>query len=714
MNAALPAAASALADNPLLAPWTAPFGLPPFAAICAEHFAPAFDAALAAHRAEIDAIANDPAPPGFDNTIAAFDASGRLLTCIALLFSNLTSSETSPALQAAERVLSPRLAAHHSDIYLNAPLFARIDALHARRTALGLSDEQRRLLERVHLDFVLAGARLQGAARARMGEIAARLAELHTRFAQNVLHDEAERCLWLEGEADLAGLPAEVRAAARAAAQQRGRPDAWAITLSRSLVVPFLTFSARRDLREQAYAAWKARGAHPGEHDNRAVAREILQLRQEQARLHGCASYAQFALQDRMAGTPRAAQDLCERVWAPARARAERERAQLQALAASRGQPDPIEPWDWRFHAETLRQQRYAVDDAEVKPYFALDRMLAAAFDVAGRLFGLRFVPRADLPLYHPDVRAYEVRQRTGGGERVVGLFLSDNFARPSKRSGAWMSMYRAQSRNVGECGGEGGGDGNGEGGAEVLPIIVNNNNFAQAPAGQPTLLSLDDVRTLFHEFGHGLHGLLSNVTFERLSGTRVLRDFVELPSQLFEHWALERRVLKEHARHALTGAPIPDALLDRLEAARRFNQGFETVGYTACALLDLALHAHPDPASLDLEQFEREQLARLGMPDGCHTYHRLLHFQHLFGSAAYAAGYYVYLWAEVLDADGYDAFIEAGDPFDLATAERLLQNIYSTGGSVDPRAAYRAFRGRDASVEPLLAKRGLLEAAAR
>ena len=686
--------------NPLLAPWTGCFGLPPFGEVRAEHFAPAFEVALAAHRAEIEAIATQPAAPSFDNTVAALDASGRQLARIESLFRNLAASHTSPELQAVEREMAPKLAAHHSDILLDARLFERIDALHGRREAMALAPEQSRLLERTHLDFVMAGAKLAPAARARIAQIVEEHAALTTRFGQNVLHDESTQCLWLRSEAELAGLPESLRSAARGAAEQRGEPGAWAITLSRSMVVPFLTWSPRRDLREQAYTLWKARGEgrgkNGGEHDNRPIARRILALRHEQARLHGHASYADFALVDRMAGRPAAVRDLLLRVWAPARARALQERAELEVLARADGVA-AIESWDWRYYAEALRRQRFQLDDAELKPYFALDRMLEAAFDVAGRLFGLQFIERPEIETYHPDVRAFEVRRNDNGQDRIVGLFLSDNFARPSKRSGAWMSAYRWQSRL----------------GGGTLPIIANNNNFAKAPAGQPTLLSFDDVRTLFHEFGHGLHGLLSDVTFDRLSGTKVLRDFVELPSQIYEHWALEPAVLKRHAQHVQTGEPIPDALLEKLRAARQFNQGFETVGYTACALLDLALHEQTDPQGVDITAFEDAELARLGLPAGASTYHRLPHFQHLFSSSAYAAGYYVYLWAEVLDADGFGAFEEAGDPFDPPTAQRLLKHIYAAGGSVDPMQAYRAFRGRDPKVEPLLAKRGLLTDAA-
>ncbi|HQR20890.1 MAG TPA: M3 family metallopeptidase [Burkholderiaceae bacterium] len=680
-------------ENPLLTEWKTSYGLPPFDAVRPEQFAPAFEVALKRHHEEIQAIATQESSPTFDNTIAAFDASGRLLARIGHLFHNLCSSETSAALQTVERAMAPRLAAHHSAISLNEPLFARIDALHARRESLGLAPEAQRLLERVHLDFVLAGARLSGADRQRFAAIVERLAELQTAFSQNVLHDESNWTLWLEGERDLAGLPPFLRAAASEAAQQRGRPGHWAVTLSRSLVAPFLTFSDRRDLREVAFKAWMSRGEHDGEHDNRPVAREILELRHEQARLMGYGTYADYALVDRMARTPAAVARLLEQVWTPAKKRAAEERDALAALAASRGEPTAIEPWDWRYYAEKVRQVRYAVDDAAVKPYFALERVIEAAFDCAQRLFGLRFIPQPEIRAYHPDVSVYEVR---GRDDRVIGVFLHDNFARPTKRGGAWMSSYRLQSRIAGD----------------VLPIIVNNNNFAKGAPGEPTLLSLDDALTLFHEFGHGLHGLLSQVTFESLSGTQVLRDFVELPSQIFENWLLEPDVLKRHARHVETGAAMPDELIARLEQARRFNQGFETVEYTACALVDMALHSR-DPAGMDITTFEREELARIGMPREIVMRHRLPHFLHLFSSSGYAAGYYVYMWAEVLDADGYDAFLEAGNPFDPAVAERLRQYVYSAGNTLEPGAAFRAFRGRDPKVGPMLSKRGLAGAIA-
>ncbi len=684
-----------LTTNPLLQHWDTPYALPPFEAIRPEHFAPALREAMQHNRDELDAIAAEAAPPSFDNTVAAFDRCARLLARIESVFYNLTASHTSPQLQAVQRELAAPLAAHYSAVFMHAALFARVDALHARRDALGLTPEQLRLLERTHLDFVRAGARLAPDAQARYAQLMERLAELTTQFGQNVLHDEAAYQLVLQGEADLAGLPGFVRDAARQAALERGIADGHVITLSRSLIVPFLTFCERRDLREQAWRAWVTRGEHDGEHDNRPVARQILQLRSEQAALHGHASYADYALTDTMAGTRAAVHRLLDDVWPRALAALQRERDELRQLMHEQGAgAQPLQAWDWRYWAEKVRQQRYALDDVQIKPYFALPRVVQAAFDCAQRLFGLRFTPRDDLPVYHPDVKAYEVRDATG---RVIAIFLQDNFARTSKRSGAWMSTLRLQSRNE-------------PGGGSALPVVLNNNNFAKGAPGAPTLLSLEDARTLFHEFGHGLHGMLSDVTYERLSGTQVLKDFVELPSQLFEHWITDSQVLKQHARHWQTGAPLPDALIERLHAARRFNQGYETVRYCASTYADMAVHSLPrEQIPADLSAWEADELRRRGLPDGVGMNHRLVHFQHLFAGSGYAAGYYVYLWAEVLDADGYEAFEEAGDPFDAQVAERLRRHVYASGNSVEPGAAYAAFRGRAPQVGPLLRKRGLV-----
>jgi peptidyl-dipeptidase Dcp len=673
--------------NPLLQPWTGAYQLPPFLDLRPEHFEPAYEVAMREQLAEVEAIATNPQPPTFENTVQALDRGGRTFERIDNVFHNLAASEASPALQAVQRTMAPRLAAHRNAIMLHAGLFGRVDALHEQREQLQLDPEDLRLLERTHLDFVLAGARLTGAARERYAQITKELAQLTTTFAQNLLAEEAQWLLTLAGDADLAGLPESVRSAARNAATERGLGgSAYAITLSPSLSEPFLTFSARRDLRERVWRGRVERGAHTGEQDNRPVAARIVALRQELAGLHGHDNYADYALSDRMAEGTGAVLQLLRQAWEPAKAKAAQDRERLTQMARDLREPTPIAAWDWRYLAEKVRQREFDLDDAELKPYFALDNMIAAMFDVAGRLFGLTFVEQPDPPLYHPDVRLWEVRGADGA---LVGIFLGDNFARATKRSGAWMSVYRSQSAIAGG----------------TLPIVVNNNNFAKA---EPTLLSFEDVRTLFHEFGHGLHGLLSKVKHERLAGTSVLRDFVELPSQLFENWALEPQVLQRHARHCKTGEPIPQALLDKLLRARQFDQAWATIQYTGPALIDMALHSLPHGTAVDIEAFEAQQRAALGVPEDIGQRHHLTHFQHLF-AGGYAAGYYVYMWAEVLEADAFDAFEEAGDPFHPDIAQRLLEHIYSAGGKRHPGDAYRGFRGRDASVEPMLRKRGLL-----
>lgn len=685
------------AHNPLLTPWQTPFGLPPYGQFEAQHFEPALRQAMAQHRDELAGLTAQTAPPDFDNTVAALDRCGSLLDRVMAVFYSLTASATSPALQAVQRTMAAPVAAHFSAVYTDHLLFQRVHELYERRAKLALTPEQLRMLERQHLDFVRAGAQLAAPDRQRYAQIMQAQAQLMTRFAQNVLFDESSWQLALQGEADLAGLPDFVRASAQQAAVDRGLPG-HVITLSRSLVVPFLTFSERADLRQQAWSAWVGRGENPGEHDNREVARDLLRLRREQAALMGHSCFADHALADTMAQSRQAVQALLGEVWPRALKALAAEQQMLEASRQAHGAgAGPIEPWDWRYWAEKVRRERFAIDDAEVKPYFELQRVVEAAFDCAGRLFGLQFTARHDLPVYHPDVRAYEVRDAQGS---LVGIFMQDNFARPNKRSGAWMSAQRWQSRN------------GRPGQAPELPVIFNNNNFAKGAAGEPTLLSLDDARTLFHEFGHALHGLLSNVTFKRLSGTQVLRDFVELPSQIFEHWITEPEVLQRHARHWQTGEPIPLDLMQRMQRARQFNQGYETVRYTASAMVDMAVHSlsHSEPPA-DLCAFEADFLRAQGLPHGVGLNHRLVHFQHLFASSGYAAGYYVYLWAEVLDADGYDAFVEAGNPFDAQVAQRLLQHIYSSGNTVEPGLAYQQFRGRQASVQPLLRKRGLLQA---
>jgi peptidyl-dipeptidase Dcp len=679
------------AKNPLLADWTGAFGLPPLAVIAPEHFRSAFDLALAAHRAEIDTIAADPAAPGFGNTIEALERSGRDLDRVSNVFFVLAGAATSDALEAVERDISPLLARHGNALYLNRTLYARIAQLYGRRETLGLSPEQARVLNRYHTRFVRAGGALDKQRQDRLAAINERLASLGTQFGQNVLADEKAYALMLE-EGDLTGLPDFARAAARAAAQERGAPSQYAITLARSSCESFLQFSSRRDLREKVFQAWIKRGENGGTTDNRALIAEMVALRAERAKLLGFETFADYRLDDQMAKTPQAARKLLDEVWGRARAKAEAERDALQAMIAQEGGNFALAPHDWRYYTEKLRKAKFDLDEAEIKPYFQLDKMIEAAFETARRLFGLTFTP-ATVPLYHPDARAWDVMDKSGAH---VGLFIGDYFARASKHSGAWMTSLRDQEKLIGD----------------IRPVILNVCNFSKPVAGEPALLSFDDARTLFHEFGHGLHGLLSNVTYPLLAGTGVSSDFVELPSQLYEHWLEVPEILQNYARHARTNESMPKALLDRLLATRTFNQGFATVEYTACALLDLDVHALPGTAKLDVSQFERDGLERIHMPAEIVMRHRLPHFQHLFSGGGYAAGYYSYMWSEVLDADAFEAFEETGNAFDPATAQRLRDFIYSAGNLRDPAEAYKAFRGRLPAIDALLKKRGLDRAA--
>jgi peptidyl-dipeptidase Dcp len=678
---------SPIDTNPLLEPWIGPFEAPPFDTFEPRHFRPAFDAALKATRAEIDAVAADPAAPTFGNTIAALERSGRSLDKVANVFFNLTGAHTNDELQAIEREIAPVLARHRSETYLNAALFERVDALKAHEDKLGLSAEQARVLGRYHLDFTRAGAGASPEAKARLATIAERLATLAAEFGQNVLKDEKDWLLLLE-KSDLDGLPDFFIASAARIAADRGHPGQYAVTLSRSSVEPFLQFSTRRELRETAFRAWAARGENGGSTDNRAIASEMVRLRAERARLLGYETYAHYRLADTMAKTPGAALSLLESVWAPGVAGARKDEEALQEIAASEGGNFKLAPWDWRFLSEKRRKAEFDLDEGELKPYLQLDRIIEAAFYAANRLFGLEFAERFDLKLYHPDVRAWTVTGRDGAPK---ALFLGDYFARPSKRSGAWMSGFRGQQKLDGP----------------QLPIVVNVMNFAKGAEGEASLLSVDESRTLFHEFGHALHGMLSDVTYPRISGTHVAGDFVEFPSQLYEHWIKDPEMLRRFALHYKTGEPIPEALVSKLLAARRFNQGWATVEYTASALVDLKLHLDPSPDKVDVVAFEREELKRIGMPDAIAMRHRTPHFQHIF-SGGYSAAYYSYLWSEVLDADGFEAFEERGDIFDPETARRLEEFVYAAGGSRDYDEAYRAFRGRAPSPEALFRKRGL------
>jgi len=668
--------------NPLLGTWNTPFGLPPFDAIRDEDFAPAFEAGLAEARANVAAIAADPAEPTFANVIEALEVSETTLDRVANLFFNLASADSNPAREALQRDLAPKLAAWGSEKILDRALFARVDAVWQQRETLDLTAEQARVLELWHRMFVRAGAALDPAEGARMAEINQRLAVLGTQFSQNLLADERDWFMDL-AEDDLAGLPDYLVTALRDEGQARGRPGP-VLTLNRSLIVPFLQSSPRRDLRETGWKAWVARGENGGPTDNRDIVRETLALRHERARLLGKPDFATWKLETEMAGNPAAVRDLLERVWGPARAQAERDADAMTGLLGQDGINGPLEPWDWRFYAERRRVALHDFDEAALKPYLSLDAMIAAAFDCANRLFGLEFSP-LDVPLHHPDARAWEVT-RDG---RQVAIFIGDYFARGSKRSGAWMSDFREQHRF----------------GGVQTPVILNVCNFVK---GTPALLSWDDARTLFHEFGHALHGMLSDVTYGSVAGTAVARDFVELPSQLYEHWLSVPEVLERHARHWQTGAPMPADLRERLLAAATWDQGFATVEYLASALVDLAFHEGEPPA--DPMARQAEVLAAIGLPRAITMRHATPHFSHVFSGGGYASGYYSYMWSEVMDADAFEAFEEAGNPFDPDVARALHDDILSRGGSAEADSLYLAFRGRMPGPDALLRGRGLLD----
>ncbi len=680
------------ASNPFFEAWTTPDGVPPFSRIAPEHFREAYACALAEHEAEVAAIAAATAPPNFENTIAAMELSGRALERVGNAFWLLAGANTNDALLEIERELSPQIARHWNKIHTNAALFRRIDTVMRDADMLGLDAEQKRVTERYRTSFRRAGAALDGDAKKRLAQIIERLAELGTAFSQNVLADEQAFTLRLDSEAELAGLPQFMREAMRAEARDRGL-EGYAVTLSRSSVEPFLQFSDRRDLREKLFRGFIMRGDNGGPTDNKVLIAEMVRLRAERAQLLGYADFAHYRLDDAMAKTPQAARALLDAVWTPARARAIADRDAMQALIQEEGGNFKLEPWDWRYYAEKLRQRQCEFDEAAIKPYLNLDRMIEAAFYTARRLFGLTFA-RANVPVWHPDVRVWEVR---GADGNKVGLFFGDYFARPSKRSGAWMTSLRDQEKLSGD----------------IRPLIVNVCNFTKASGGDPTLLSFDDARTLFHEFGHALHGLLSSVTYPTISGTNVATDFVELPSQLYEHWLERPEVLRRFARHYKTGEAMPEALLQRLIAARNFNKGFATVEYIACAMVDLDFHSLPKPEDIDSTAFEAKALSRIGMPDEIAMRHRPPHFAHIFSGGGYAAAYYSYMWSEVLDADAFAAFEETGDIFDPATAKRLRDCIYAAGGAQEPADAYKAFRGRLPSADALLRKRGFETAAA-
>lgn len=678
------------AGNPLFAEWTTPFAAIPFDQIRLEHIGPALDRAMQEQLEAVAAIVASSEAPTPGNTLEPLERSSAALRRAGAVYSVFAGNLSNEEVRKLETEYAPKLAAHQNRILLDPGLFARVKAIHESAETASAGAETARLAEQTYRRFVRAGAALDEEARAKVAALTQREAELMTRFNQNLLKDTDAFTLVLE-ESDLDGLPESLRQSAGQSASDRGQAGKFVFTLQRPDYESFMTFSTRRDLRERYFHAFINRGNNDNEFDNKATIAELVRLRVERAELLGFPSHAALVTADSMAQTPRAALDLLERVWTPALAQAGRDRADLEKLIRESGQDHPLEGWDWRFYAEKLRAERYAMDAAELAPYLGLENMLAASFAVSERLFGLRFSERKDIPVYHPDVRVFEV---TGQNDVHVGLFYIDYFARQGKRSGAWMANFRPQNRLDGE----------------VTAQVVNNLNVPKPPAGQPALISLTEATTLFHELGHALHGLLSDVRYPSLSGTAVPRDYVEFPAQFMEHYVTQPSVLKEFARHVETGEPIPDALIERLLASRQFNQSFATVEFVASALVDQRYHAltREQAADLDPAAFEREVLAELGAIEQIPMRHRSTQFSHIFGGG-YAAAYYAYMWSEVLDADGFAAFEESGDIFDPETAGRLLRYVYSRGNTIDWMEGYRSFRGREPSVEPLLKGRGLL-----
>ncbi len=674
--------------NPLTAKWEGPFGgVPPFDKVQVSLFKPALEAAMADQLAEVDRIAKNSEPPTFDNTIVALENAGRMSNRVGTLYGVWSATMNGPEFQVVQREMAPKLAALNDKITQNEALFKRIETIYNSPDKAKLTSEQQRLAWLYYTNFVRFGARLSPEAKARLSQINQSLAGLFTKFNQTVLFEENEQFLALTSEADLAGLPESLRDAAAAAASTK-KQQGWIIQNTRSAVDPFLTYSDRRDLREKAWRMFVSRGDNGDSHDNNTTITEILQLRAERAKLLGYKTHAHWRLENAMAKTPERAMELMEAVWKPAVARVHEEVKDMQALADKEGAKITIEPWDYRYYMEKVRKARFDLDQNEVKPYLQLEKLREGIFWVAGELFNFEFTQVTNVPVAHPDIRVWEVTDKTS--KKHIGLWYFDPYARAGKRSGAWMNAYRSQQRINGE----------------ITTIVSNNSNFIKGKPGEPLLISWDDATTMFHEFGHALHGLNSNVTYPSLSGTSVARDYVEFPSQLMEHWLSTPEVLQKFALHYQTGKPIPQTLVDRIKKSSTFNEGFETVEYLSAALIDMKLHLAGDQ-KIDPDAFERDTLKQLGMPKEIVMRHRTPHFLHVFGSDGYSAGYYSYLWSDVITADAFGAFVEGKGPYDKSVAERLRKNIFSVGNTIDPAEGYRAFRGRDPKVDALMRKRG-------
>lgn len=688
-----------MADNPFFAEYGTPFEVPDFTKIKTEHYIPAFEEGIKQHAAEIIAIAENTEAPTFENTLVAMDKSGTLLDKVSSVFYNQFGANTNDEIKAINKEIAPKLAAHGDNINLNPKLFARVKVVYDEQEALKLSieeksdqtltTEQTALLDKVYNGFVRGGANLNAEDQTSMREINGKTALLYPQFGENIVNDRLAYALVIENEEDLSGLPQSVRDAAAETANAKGLEGKWAFTMDKPSWIPFLQYADNRDLREEIYQAWMNIGNNNNKNDNKEVIKEILQLRLKKAQLIGYNTFAEYAIDNNMAKTPENVLTLLTKLWDAALPMAAEEAKELQKMIDKDGGNFKLQSWDWWYYTEKLRKEKYALEESELRPYFSLASVQEGAYELVKRIYGLNIVRRDDIPVYHEDVQAWEVQEENGDH---IGILLVDYFPRASKRGGAWMSSYRKQM---------------GAGDDFVTPVIVNVGNFTKPTANEPSLLSLDEVTTLFHEFGHGLHGLLSNVEYSTISGTSVKRDFVELPSQIMENWALEPALLKSYAKHYKTGEVIPDELIAKIQKSGKFNQGFITLEYLAASLLDIKFHMLDNVDDIDVLAFEKQAMNELGLIDEIIPRYRSTYFNHSFGGEGYAAGYYVYIWAAVLDSDAYQAFVENGI-FDRATGDKLRKELISRGGSDDPMTLYKNFRGADPSIEPLLAKRGL------
>jgi peptidyl-dipeptidase Dcp len=676
--------------NPLLSEWSGPYGgAPPFDKVKISDFKPALEAAMKENLAEIDAIANSTEPPTFENTIVALERTGKTLDRVATIYYLWAGNMSSDEFEPVQTEMEPLLAAHGDKITQNEKLFKRIETVYnTEHKTTGDKGERGRLTWLDYTNFVRQGAKLDSAGKARLAQINQDLAGLFTKFNQNLLGDEGQLYLTITNKDDLAGLPQSLVDGAAQAAAAKKVSNSWVIRNTRSSIEPFLTYADNRVMREKAWRMFVDRGDNGDARDNNSVIKQILKLRAERARLLGYPAHPNWRLENSMAKTPETATKLMEGVWPAAVARVHEEVADMQKLADKDAKGIKIEPWDYRYYMEKVRKDKYDLDQNDIKPYLQLDKMREAMFWVAGELFGYAFTPVKDVPVFHPDVTVYEVKDKASG--RHVGLWFFDPYARDGKRSGAWMNAYRSQDKLDGG----------------TATIVSNNANFVKTKPGEPVLISWDDAITMFHEFGHALHGLSSDVTYPSLAGTNVARDYVEFPSQLMEHWLSTPEVLQKYALHYQTGKPIPQELVAKIKKTATFNQGFSTVEYLSSALVDMKLHL-ADTANIDPDKFERETLAQIGMPHEIVMRHRLPQFGHLFSGDSYSAGYYSYLWSDVLTADAFEAFTEGKGPYDKAVAARLYKYIFSVGNTVDPADAYRSFRGRDPNVDALMRKRG-------